>query len=659
MKKYIHKLLLLTGMIMILLPPIRAQVPTTYYDEASAVPYVFTPQEGVFYEVPPIDVTPYQDEDIELDAGNNPYRFGAPIATELNVVEQTALIYTEQYKVRKMDLYAAEAKSLNVVFENLSLPEGTMLFIYNASGRMLQGPIVQEMIPEGGRLGSNVFGGDKITIECAQPLESAATPTVQISKIVYGYREYWGADGNYGASENCNVDVRCPEGDDWCVQQRTATRLLINDNAFCSGGAINNAASDLNRPYILTADHCLGASSNFGNWQFEFHYKNPFCGANSYTGITWGFTGATLRANWGGTDFALMELNTYNPANNIHRLTGIHFAGFNRAAAASTEATGIHHPNGDVMKISIDFNGAVAANWPGTPANSHWRADFNVGTVEHGSSGSPLFDQNQRIVGQLHGNLNYVGQPYCDTPNGWYGRLNMSWNGNGTPATRLVDWLGPLAGNTVDAFCAPIIYHNEQITGNAGLHTATHAMELEGRVNGYPPPFPIGGTIFPPNNVAFSVSGSGSAAYQAGESVTILPGVHFDKGSSVSVFIEDVECNDGLDYHYSITDETSSMVKQTPALLNSTVDELEDISELELYPNPANTTLNIELTGEQKITSLQIVNNQGQAVNVYRPLDTQQRLVSMNVAHLPSGLYTLIVGLEHGLFTSKRFVIGR
>ena len=72
-------------------------------------------------------------------------------------------------------------------------------------------------------------------------------------------------------------------------------------------------------------------------------------------------------------------------------------------------------------------------------------ADWDLGATEGGSSGSPLFDQHHRIVGQLHG-----GQAACgnDDPD-WYGRLFTSWTGDGTAGGRLSDWLDPLNSGLV------------------------------------------------------------------------------------------------------------------------------------------------------------------------------------------------------------------
>ncbi|MFN7015269.1 MAG: hypothetical protein ACK4ON_13470, partial [Bacteroidia bacterium] len=58
-----------------------------------------------------------------------------------------------------------------------------------------------------------------------------------------------------------------------------------------------------------------------------------------------------------------------------------------------------------------------------------------------GSSGSPLFDNNGRIIGQLWG-----GGASCSqlTSPDYYGRLANSWNPSGSNSTnRLMDWLDP------------------------------------------------------------------------------------------------------------------------------------------------------------------------------------------------------------------------
>jgi hypothetical protein len=83
--------------------------------------------------------------------------------------------------------------------------------------------------------------------------------------------------------------------------------------------------------------------------------------------------------------------------------------------------------------------GSPASGGPGD--GTHIRiTDWDLGTTEPGSSGSPLFDQNHRIIGQLHGGYAACGNNESD----WYGRFYTSWTGGGSSSNRLSNWLDPL-----------------------------------------------------------------------------------------------------------------------------------------------------------------------------------------------------------------------
>jgi hypothetical protein len=78
-------------------------------------------------------------------------------------------------------------------------------------------------------------------------------------------------------------------------------------------------------------------------------------------------------------------------------------------------ATGMHHPGGGIKKICQDTDALTQATFNLAPC---WKiSTWEQGVTEGGSSGSPLFDQNHRIVGQLFG-----GQASCALPlNDYYG----------------------------------------------------------------------------------------------------------------------------------------------------------------------------------------------------------------------------------------------
>jgi hypothetical protein len=101
--------------------------------------------------------------------------------------------------------------------------------------------------------------------------------------------------------------------------------------------------------------------------------------------------------------------------------------------------------------------------------------------VEHYSSGSPLFNQNKKVVGQLSGNKEYnSSQSYCNQPRAEYGRFNLSWDGGGTNATRLSNWLDPnnTGAITTNTIRTPTISGSSDIcAASFGTFTVSNAPE--------------------------------------------------------------------------------------------------------------------------------------------------------------------------------------
>lgn len=119
------------------------------------------------------------------------------------------------------------------------------------------------------------------------------------------------------------------------------------------------------------------------------------------------------------------------------------FLGWSRSSSLPTSSVGIHHPQGDQMKISFANSPATLGNTY-TFTNTAWRVLWDLGTSEPGSSGSPLFDIDHRVIGQSYSGTQPAGPP-CNQLTGGnnYGRFDLSWDGGGTNDTRLSNWLDP------------------------------------------------------------------------------------------------------------------------------------------------------------------------------------------------------------------------
>ena len=122
----------------------------------------------------------------------------------------------------------------------------------------------------------------------------------------------------------------------------------------------------------------------------------------------------------GRADVALIELSSTPPSS-----WDVEYAGWDASGATPENATGIHHPSGDVKKICFEEDSPYTSSTGG--AAVWWIDAWELGVTEPGSSGSPLFDQNHRIIGQLYGGAAACSGSVNNGAYDFYGRFNVSW----------------------------------------------------------------------------------------------------------------------------------------------------------------------------------------------------------------------------------------
>lgn len=376
-----------------------------------------------------------------------PFRFGKDIDVKIDFISNAKRKIINDTTVLTYSIKSPKAYSINLIFENLKLTENTSLSLYSKDRKFKYGPINNKNLIDASQFWTDIIPGNQLVIELTTT-DDIEKNEINISKVIYGYKNSLTLN-KFGDSANCNIDVNCPEGQDWAFERSSVSMILLADGTrWCSSSLINNTGRDY-RGYILSAFHCIDLDGDeildaneraaVNNWVFRFNYESPTCDGVDGTNYT-SFNGASYKAGYVPTDFILLELfNTPNLDD------GVVYAGWSRSSSNPTSGTNIHHPKGDVKKISFDFDNLItnlsSITWPlrsPSPPNSHWVVNLDQGTTEGGSSGSPIFDQNHRIVGQLHG-----GPNGCAPVIKYYGRFDKSWTGGGTAATRLKDWLDP------------------------------------------------------------------------------------------------------------------------------------------------------------------------------------------------------------------------
>ncbi|MFN3918280.1 MAG: T9SS type A sorting domain-containing protein [Flavobacteriales bacterium] len=394
----------------------------------------------------PVYVMPEFDLDAQIQANIindtqklGPWMFGYEHITQLGFEDGIWETFPSGDRIWRIKLKTPGSVSINVVFNDFYLPVGSFLHVYSPDKSYVEGAYTAANNNLNNMLGTDIMLGEEMIVEYYEPSSVKNQGRLLVGMVVHGYRDI----SEYplfkvNESGACNMDVICPDGAQWSSQKRSVARISMG-GGLCTGALVNNTAND-GTPYFLTANHC--GPQNMGGAVFRFNYDSPICGsqavANSQSGPTnQNVNGSVLRARRANSDFGLIQLNSVPPTN-----YNVYYAGWDNTGNVPNTTVGIHHPSGDVKKISFDDHAATIAAYGGNPGSgtTHWRViwDRNT-TTEGGSSGSPLFDHNQRIIGQLHG-----GGASCTnlTAPDWYGRFSVSWNGN-SASDRLRDWLDP------------------------------------------------------------------------------------------------------------------------------------------------------------------------------------------------------------------------
>lgn len=346
---------------------------------------------------------------------------------------------TDGTRVWRAGFRVEEAAMLSVIFSPWQVQRGVRVFMFDAGQQQIRGAFTSQNNKPFSKLGTGQINGNLLIIEIQVPAYLHSYGDIGISGIGCGFQQNDSykslKDGWFGKSGNCNVDINCISDTMAQLRKYAVVRVIYDGTERCTGTLVNNTRQNgIN--YLLTAEHCISTEGMANTAVFYFDYESPFCnGADGSSLKT--ISGATLRATGGNLDFSLLELLEPVPFD-YHP----YYAGWNALDYIPESGFTIHHPYGDVKKISLENDAPEVASFGEDYIdNSHWRVNrWDAGTTEIGSSGAPFFDQHGLIVGTLTG-----GQANCISPvNDYYQMFSKCWDFYDNPERQLVYWLDPL-----------------------------------------------------------------------------------------------------------------------------------------------------------------------------------------------------------------------
>jgi len=385
------------------------------------------------------NISSLRAEDALVDnTGTAPWRFGYNNHTQLNLQNSgTWIELPNGDKLWLLEINCENALTVNLTFANTEIPTGNELYVFNKEKDFILGKFTASHLYEG-QLGTELIPGSTAILEYYVK-KGNELGNVELSIVTHGYRtasEF--TQKAFGSSGACNRNVNCPEGAAWTFERNSAVMLVSGSSGFCSGALVNNTLND-GKPYVLTADHCY---SNPATWIFRFNWQSPDCTNPASAPTFQSLSGAVLRSRATASDVCLVEITGGLQGNTVPISYNPYFSGWDNSGNTPTSGIGIHHPAGDIKKISFENNPLISTTFGSCPPNSHWGVTtWDSGVTEGGSSGSPLYDQNHRIIGQLHGGASACGASSLSDE---YGKFSVSWEPAGsTSVNQLKYWLDP------------------------------------------------------------------------------------------------------------------------------------------------------------------------------------------------------------------------
>lgn len=223
-------------------------------------------------------------------------------------------------------------------------------------------------------------------------------------------------DRDIGSAGRCNFNVACIENPSQALQNTIASvaKMVFTDagrSYRCTGTLLNDTDTATQIPWFITGNHCFdnvvvndsgspNGARNKTAAEMEvvartlntyWNFQSTTCAGQTSPNTQLRAGGSSFVVNNDGLDMLFLRLAEAPPA-------GAFFSGWDAATVtANLPVTGVHHPGGDLKKIS---QGAVVSTVFRTLSistslrtGSYSEVRWTDGVTEQGSSGSGIFNR--------------------------------------------------------------------------------------------------------------------------------------------------------------------------------------------------------------------------------------------------------------------------
>jgi V8-like Glu-specific endopeptidase len=322
-------------------------------------------------------------------------------------------------RVWALSVRAPGAGAIRLHLEDVSLPEGAELYVYTRDGEAY-GPYTGAGPDDSGEFWvTTVFGPEAILQLRLAPtvtpdeLGEVSFRVTEVGVITEHFADAAAPEaGGFCGNPSCIVDASCYSGansikDAYAKMEWVAGAYIYT----CTGGLLNDS-NPTQSNFFLTANHCLSKSSTAKNVAFYWRFRTSTCNGScpSNTGWPYKTTGSSVAVSGRKGDFTLLQLNSAPPAGSV-------FLGWTSTPVANTNGVLLHrvsNPNFGPQvynQQTVSTSAPVCRSWP---RGERIYSRDTLGGTDGGSSGSPVVNGSDQVVGQLSGACGTNVNDPCD-----------------------------------------------------------------------------------------------------------------------------------------------------------------------------------------------------------------------------------------------------
>jgi len=246
--------------------------------------------------------------------------------------------------------------------------------------------------------------GERLHVEVLT--SSATPPKLVIDRVSYGLE-----DLAQNKEAGCYLDPTCYA--EWDARKTGIGHVSLESGGgayVCSGALLNDTASS-GTPWFLTANHCVSTQAEADTVVVSWRFFTDECNGDPPDFYSTPYSeGSEMSYTHYEADITLLELDEDPPDDTSY------FGWTSTEVEPEEDVTTLHHPDGAYMRITF---GQIDHTY-----YSFIFVLYSESSTEGGSSGAPLLNDSQQVVGVLSG-----GDASCYYMEGLdeFGKFNVAY----------------------------------------------------------------------------------------------------------------------------------------------------------------------------------------------------------------------------------------